>query len=453
MRRTKPTHLVTVISGATFLVAVFVGLMFFGGFWTVGKTYDVSVYVPNARGLAPNSTVMIAGLEVGKVTSIERKGPDAILTLRIDDLAPTPLPENSTVAVRLRSLVGESYVQVYPGDSKIKVASGGSLGLDQANDYVDVDQLLQALSGPTQTRARQTVQALGGAVGKEGDHLNHVLGNFAALVSNSLPVTSTLAAQHDQVADLVQNLGNVMNAIGQRTTAVEDFATGARQTFTAIAARDTALHETLDKLPYVMAGLRSFATDLDVITPQVAPMALNLAAALHDVSPAIHLLTPASRSGIKLLHGLSGAAYPLRGVMQKLEQLQKPTSAALPQVHALLCQLNPILKYGAPYGPDAGAFFENFGSVANAYDATGHADELFATVSPDNVAGAFNQSLAAAAEQVLLSAGILHYEQDTGYNAFNKPGDGDNTTIGHGAYGPVSAGKIIKYPHVLAGDC
>jgi hypothetical protein len=54
---------------------------------------------------------------------------------------------------------------------------------------------------------------------------------------------------------------------------------------------------------------------------------------------------------------------------------------------------------------------------------------------------------------LLVSAGILHYAKDEGYNAFNKPGDGDSTTVGQGAYGPVSAGKIIQYPHVLAGDC
>jgi hypothetical protein len=182
-------------------------------------------------------------------------------------------------------------------------------------------------------------------------------------------------------------------------------------------------------------------------------MALNLAAALRDLSPAIHQLTPASRSGVRLLQALGEAAYPLRGVLQNLERLQKPTSAALPQVHAALCQVNPILKYGAPYGPEAGAFVQNFGSVGNAYDATGHTDRLYATVSPDNLAGGFTPPLAAAAEKMLNSVGILGYSKNSGYNAFNKPGQANNTVIGAGAYGPESAGKIINYPHILAGEC
>jgi hypothetical protein len=156
---------------------------------------------------------------------------------------------------------------------------------------------------------------------------------------------------------------------------------------------------------------------------------------------------------VQLLRALGAAAYPLRGVLRNLERLQRPTSAALPQLHATLCQLNPILKYGAPFGPEAGAFVQNFGSVGNAYDATGHTDRLYATVSADNVAGALNAPLAAAAEKVLNAAGILQYSQRSGYNAFNKPGQANNTVIGRGAYGPVSAGNIIKYQHVLAGDC
>jgi phospholipid/cholesterol/gamma-HCH transport system substrate-binding protein len=450
VRRAKRTHLVTVIAGTIFLAAVLVGLMFWAGFWTLGKTYEVSAFVPNARGLAPEGHVMIAGLEIGKVTSIRRNGPDAILTLRIDS-GPTPLPVDSRVAVRLRSLAGESYVQVYPGHSKATIRSGGSIGISQADAYVDVDQILQALSGSTQHRARQTIQALGTAVGDRGPQLNQVLGNAAGLISDSVPLTSTLASQHNQVADLVQNLGNVMDAIGQRTAAVQAFASGARQTFGALAARDVALHNTLDKLPYFLGSLKRISLDVNTITPHVAPLAFNLASALYDVSPAVHLLTPASQSGVQLLKALGGAAYPLRGVLRNLEKLQKPASAALPQVHSLLCQVNPILRYAAPYGPEAGAFLQNFGSAGNAYDASGHAARAFALVTPAAAAGALTPQMAAA-EKLLETVGLARGLARNGYNPFPGPGQLGRTTAGTGAFGPVAAGKLFKYPHVTA-DC
>jgi phospholipid/cholesterol/gamma-HCH transport system substrate-binding protein len=450
MRRAKRTHLATVIGGVTFLAAVLVGLMFWAGFWTLGKTYDVSVFVPNARGLAPEAHVMIAGLEVGKVTSIQRNGPNAILGMRIDS-GPTPLPQDSRVAVRLRSLAGESYVEVYPGRSAATVRSGGSLAIAQSNPYVDVDQILQALSGSTQDRARQTIQALGGAVGDRGPQLNQVVGSAAGLISDSVPLTSTLAAQHNQVADLVQNLGNVMSAIGQRTTAVMQFASGARRTFASLAARDVALHNTLDKLPYFLGSLKRISLDVNTITPHVAPLALNLTSALQELSPAIHLLTPASRSGVRLLQGVGAASYPLRGVLQNLVQLQKPTTAALPQLHATLCQLDPILRYTAPYGPDASAFLQNFGSAGNSYDATGHAPRAYADVTPA-AAGAVLPSSAGTLVTALENFGIGRNLIIAGYNPFPAPGQAGATVVGRGASGPESAGKLIKYPRVTA-DC
>jgi phospholipid/cholesterol/gamma-HCH transport system substrate-binding protein len=439
-----------VIAGIVFVVAVLAGLIFFAGFRTAGPSYDVSVLVPNARGLAPDAHVMIAGLEVGKVTSIDRNGPDAILGLRIDT-GPTPLPEDSRAAVRLRALAGESYVEIYTGHSQRTIRSGGSLGLSQADDYTDVDQILQTLSGTTETRTRQLVQGLGSAVGDRGAQLNQVLGNASALISDSVPLTSTLAAQHNQVADVVQNLGDIMNAIGQRTTAVEDFARGARRTFSAIAARDVALHGTLDRLPYAIASLKDVSNTLATVTPHVAPLATNIAAAIDDVSPAIHLLAPASSSGVQLVHALGGAADPLRHVLQNLVELQKPASAALPEVRAALCQVNPILKYAAPYARDFGAFFQDFGAAFNAYDATGHAGRASVDVTPAAAGGLINTQTASTVS-TLEQLGFGK-QRLAGYDPFPPPGGAHNTTIGRGLNGPVDAGKVLKYTRVTAGDC
>lgn len=450
MKRTTRSHQWTVIGGAAFVVAVLIGLMFFAGFWRLGSGYNVDVVVPNARGLAPDAHVMIAGLEVGKVTSINRQGPNARLTLRIDQ-GPTPLPVDSHVEVRLRTLAGESYVEVYPGHSKFTVHSGGSLAVTQAYNYVDVDQILQSLSGPTQTGARQLIQALGGAVGDQGQNLNQVLGNASALISNSVPLTATLAAQHNQVADLVQNLGDMMNQIGQQTTAVQDFATGAQQTFSAIAARDSALHQTLQNLPYLIGSLRDVSNTLTTVSPHIAPLATNLGSAINELDPAIHLLTPAAGMGVQLLHSLGGAADPLRDVLQNLTKLQKPTSAALPQLHATLCQLNPVLKYVAPYGKDLAAFFENFGSASNPYSGTYHITRALANISPADAPGLITDSEAQLVQD-LFNAGFKNTLVN-GYDPIPPAGGMNQTTIGRGAYGPVPAGKTIKYPRVEAGDC
>jgi phospholipid/cholesterol/gamma-HCH transport system substrate-binding protein len=451
VRRLSARYLTTVIGGLVFVAVMVVSLMFFAGFWHSGSSYEVSALVTNARGLASNATVTMAGLKVGKVTSIRRRGPDAILSLRIDR-GPTPLPVDSRVAVRLRTVVGESYVEVNRGHSQTTVRDGGSLGLAHADDYVDVDQILQTLSGKSEGNARQTIQALGGAVRDRGPQLNGVLGSASAVFIDSRPLTATLAAQHNQVADLVQNLGTMMDSIGQRSTAVQEFATGSLRTFDAVAARDVALHRTLARLPYALAAFTRIANTLSVITPHVAPLATNLASALDQVSPAVDLLTPASNLGVPLVRALGAASGPLRTVLQNLERLQKPAAAALPEVRAALCEVNPMLKYTSPYGPDIASLFENMGSTANAYTASGHAVRAYPLVTPAAVAGAVTEPTAQAI-QTLMNAGLAHGLNQNGYDPFPPPGHINDTTIGRGTHGPVDAGKLLEYTRVTAGEC
>jgi ABC-type transporter Mla subunit MlaD len=117
MKRTKREHRVTVLGGILFAVGLLVGLMFFAGFWTTASTYNISVYVHNARGIAEDSTVFEAGLPVGLVTGVQRNGPDAVLALRIDQ-GPRPIPVDSKIQLGLRSLAGEADVLLSLGHTK-----------------------------------------------------------------------------------------------------------------------------------------------------------------------------------------------------------------------------------------------------------------------------------------------------------------------------------------------
>ena len=253
MRRTKGSHKATVLGATAFAIMMLVGLMFFAGFWTTGSTYSISAYVYNARGIATDSTVFEAGLPVGLVTGVRRNGADAILTLRIDH-GPTPLSVDSQIQLGLRSLAGEADVLLHLGHSKQTVRDGGSLGLSQDQDYTEVDQILNEFAGPAERNTRQFFQGVGAGVRGEGQNLNQTLGAFASLVNDSPPLTSTIAAQHNQVADIVQNFGNIMGAIGQRTQALDEFAQGALTTFNDVAARDTAMNGLLAQLPFAWSA-------------------------------------------------------------------------------------------------------------------------------------------------------------------------------------------------------
>ena len=455
MKRTKPTHLFTVLASAVFMVVVLVGVMFFAGFWTLKKTYNVSAYVPNARGIAQDSTVFEAGLPVGLVTAIQRHGPDAVLSLRLT-AGVRPLPVDSKIQLGLRSVAGEADLLLYPGQSKQLVRNNGSLGLSQDESYTEVDQILNQLAGPTEYSTRHFFQGAGYAINGEGTNFNHVLGNFAAVVNNSPPLTSTLAAQHNQVADIVQNFGNIMGAIGQRSTALEDFARGARTTFDAVASRDVALDQALVQLPLALRGARSATNAVGNVSPVVVPVVNNLANTITNLTPALNALGPASSNGITLVQALGNASPALRNLLVNLTALKPSATQALPALHALTCQINPMLRYLAPYGRDLAGFFEDFGAADDPYGGPQDSHMLLtsAVIDPAHTErGILSNSASNLANEVIQLGIFGKLGAGTGYDAEPGPGNMEDTTKGLGLISPSTwQAAGYQYPHVTE-DC
>jgi hypothetical protein len=290
-------------------------------------------------------------------------------------------------------------------------------------------------------------------VAGEGENLNQTLGGAAALITQSLPLTSTIGAQHQQVADIVQNFGNVMGAIGQRTQAVQEFATGALRTFQAVAARDLALRGMLVQLPAFAASFRTASDTIGIVTPHIAPVVSGLADAVRQLAPAIGLLTPASQSGLQVVDALGQASPGLAGTLHDLVKLQPSTSAALPAVHATLCQVDPMLRYIQPYGRDIAAFFENDGATSAPYAWPSH--QLLATplLYPDQFIEGVQSQPVSQAIDTLLNAGIFSKTgASLGYDPAPGPGGIGNKTKGLGISDPAGFGKLYRYPHVTA-DC
>jgi phospholipid/cholesterol/gamma-HCH transport system substrate-binding protein len=455
MKRTKSSHVLTVLAFSAFTVVVLVGIMLFAGFWTFSNTYTLSAYVPNARGIATDSTVFEAGLPVGLVTGLQRHGPDAILTLRLTG-GPTPLPTDTKIQLGLRSIAGEADVLLYPGHARTYVRNGGSLPIQQDDGYTEVDQILNALAGSTERHTREFFQAAGYGLRGEGTNLNDTLGNAAELINNSPPLTSTLASQHQQVADIVQNFGNIMGAIGDRTQALQEFATGAIQTFDAVSARNAALKKLLRNLPYGANGVGTLGGAINANEPAVLPVVLKLNRTIRALSPAVHLLSSASSKGIEVVNALGAAAPQLRNVLADVQRLEPSATAALPAVHAVTCQLNPFLRFIAPYGPDLAQFFENFGANMDTYfTGAHHSHEIYLTamVDPTHFIRGIAPQPVSNALQTLFNAGIFaKLGSGLGYDPAHGPGGLNDKTTGLGDYGPVDFGANHTYPHVVQ-DC
>jgi phospholipid/cholesterol/gamma-HCH transport system substrate-binding protein len=239
-----------------------------GGLAPLGDSYRVQAIVPTAVSVASNARVTMAGVDVGRVESVDRRGLGAVVKLEIDNDEVVPIPADSRVAIRQRTPIGENYVSIDPGSSHTDLPSGGTLAVSQADPYVD--QVLSILQGDTRWRAREFIQGFGRAIDGRGVPLNRLLDGTAKTMEAGGRVTDVLSRDREQVG-LVQQFGDISRSVGDRGAAIRQLAHQGVTTFEAIADRDNSVRAFLDELPPTLAQLRSTTTTLGHVTDRATP--------------------------------------------------------------------------------------------------------------------------------------------------------------------------------------
>jgi len=102
--------------------------------------YRVVARFSSVTGLRVGADVEIAGVPVGKVSSIALTGDSsaALVVLRLrPDLR---LAEDSIAAIKTSGLIGDKYVNLSPGGSPDMIAQGGEIGETQS--VIDIESLI-----------------------------------------------------------------------------------------------------------------------------------------------------------------------------------------------------------------------------------------------------------------------------------------------------------------------
>lgn len=97
----------------------------------------------SALGLHEDNSVAIAGVQVGVVDDIGIEGRRARVTIAIDPSV--VLHDNAKAAVRAKTLLGEKYVDLDPGEAPAGVLAAGAV-LDQNVPTVEIDSVIRSVS-------------------------------------------------------------------------------------------------------------------------------------------------------------------------------------------------------------------------------------------------------------------------------------------------------------------
>jgi virulence factor Mce-like protein len=342
-------------------------------------TYGVKADVPDAAELVAGDEVRIGGARVGRIKSIEAmpargaRRPYARLELALD-VNQGPLPSDSRVQVRPRSILGSKYVALTPGRSKKPIREDGTLPLSRAVPVVELDEAFNVFDRETTEGLRKTLRGLGDAFAGRGVSFNEVIASTRELLPPAQRVLAVLVAPGTDLRGFISGAAAATGALAPVAVTLGDLVDRAAVTLAALDAAGNAVGETIEQLPPTEAvGTRALQRS--------APVLADAAAIARALRPAAPLLPGASA---KLAGSLEAATPVLRNTTGKtlgaaLAGFDRFVSSPAPlgsarKLRAASATLLPLLRFLEPVQLVCnvfGTWGRNLASAGSEGDANG----------------------------------------------------------------------------------
>ena len=304
------------IALAIVAVAVFFGFTKTNPF---ANPYEIKAAFKNVNDLKPRSPVRIAGVNVGKVKSVEpiEGGSGAVVTMEIKDEG-LPIHADAEAKVRPRIfLEGNYFVDLRPGSpSEPTMKEGDTIPVQRTAAPVQFGQFLEMLQSDTREDLRTVFREYGKAVdGPGGDGFNRSIKYWEPAFKNSALVNDALRGieEHD-LSNYLRGARRVAEGLDRDPRALKGLITGLATTATAFADEQDNLSATIRELPRTLrTGQRAFAA-LREAFPPVQRLARELLPTVRTSGPALDAQLPLVKQLRRLV-----APDELQGLVNDLE--------------------------------------------------------------------------------------------------------------------------------------
>ena len=339
-------------SKSAIAMMIIFSLSVFGILLYIWKTFGgVSPLAPNqylvkanfdeATQLADTADVRISGVNVGRVTKTTETAGRTAVTMRIDPKY-APIPRDTRAILRLKTLLGETYVELTPGNrTSGSIRDGGTLANSQIKSTVELDEVLRALDPRTRRDAQRFLAGLAAGVQGRGESLNAALGNLAPLADHSNDLLGVLDDQRSAVRRLVHDSGVVFGSVAQRQGDLSGL----------VRAGDTVLATTARRNRQLADIVRVMPTTLDELRPTL----IDVRGLTREAKPVIHALRPVAGVLAQSLDDASTLAPELRSLFGTVSRAitvgtptLKPARDVVDALHPVVRQLPPVLKQAVP---------------------------------------------------------------------------------------------------------
>jgi phospholipid/cholesterol/gamma-HCH transport system substrate-binding protein len=294
----------------------------------VGEEFEhISAQFTTAQAVTPGQgqAVDIAGIQVGKVTSVDLENGHAVVGMDIEPKYMQLIHPDASLLLRPKTNLNDMVVEIEPGTGKKSVEDGYEFTLAQTEPNTNLDAFLGTLDADT----RQYLQLLlaGGAegIGGRGRQLGSALRRFQPFVHYTAKLNKAVAARHVALSHVIHDFGLLTTELGRHDTEIKRFVTSSKNALGNFANQQQSVQAAFEEFPATLQAAHAGLASSNRFSQAAEP-------ALFKLIPQAQALTPAFKATERLFSQTTG---PIRDQIRPFTREIRPvlthgTEAAKP---------------------------------------------------------------------------------------------------------------------------
>ena len=428
-------------------ILLYLWLVFGGSVPLRPEGYRFEVKFPEATQLAQEADVRISGVNVGKVKKKQPDRESGLTTTELElDAKYAPIPADTRAILRQKTLLGETYVELTPGDRVREEARG------RWNAFVR--------AGLAHRRARRDLPHLrpqdpqgflrldgraGPGRGDGGKALNDALANLAPFAEDVGDTVKILDEQSEATQGVVRDTGAVFEALSERQGQLRGLVSNSNRVFRATAQRNRELADAFVVFPTFLRETRAttrrlstFAADTDPLVSQLRPFA-------RQFSPTLVQLKGLAPDLKALVRDIGPLVDVSRDGLPALEDTLDDTRPLLARLEPFLRDVQPVFDYLGIYKREIAAFFALDAAVTQAVDPSVVAPRPLSYLRTTNP---LNPEVLAAYDERISTNRSNPYSEPGGYHPARRAACRCSATICARRRAPRSRGSRTTDPNL-----
>jgi phospholipid/cholesterol/gamma-HCH transport system substrate-binding protein len=242
-----------------------------------------------AQAVTPGQgqAVDVAGIQIGKVTSVDLEDGHAVVGMDIEPKYLTLIHPDATLLLRPKTNLNDMVVEVDPGDGKGHIEDGHNFPLSQTEPNVNLDAFLATLDADT----RQYIQLLvaGGAqgIGQRGRQLSGAFRRLQPFSHYVADLNRAVSQRRTALARVIHDFGLLTEELGRHDVAIERWVSSSKAALGNFANQQQAIQETLIEFPSTLTAAESAFASADRFATTARPALLGLIPQAQALKPAL----------------------------------------------------------------------------------------------------------------------------------------------------------------------